>query len=313
MDNSITTVLGEVGSDQLGITDAHSHLWISQQESAIEGAPVLDREDLIAAELREYRTSGGQSQLDCQTGGAGRDGNVLASLSKASGVHLIACTGFHLERYYPAHNEIWSMSADQAAKHFLNEVDKGLEETRAIGPVYPGFIKIAALESLEKTPRQLMDAALMVSKKTGLMIEMHTEKGSGVEDLLPYISRQSFPPDRLVICHIDKRPDPGLHKELCQSGYLLEYDTFFRPKYNPEENLWPLLREMVRSGFSNSIALATDQAESSTWNSMGTGPGLAGFPTIIKERLEEEFQDPKIVEALMGGNIAKRLIRTEGE
>lgn len=313
MDNIVTTVLGPVAADQLGTVDAHSHLWISSQELDIGGASVLDQEDLIIEELREYRNSGGGSQIDCQPGGAGRDGNRLASVSNAAGVHVIACTGFHLKRYYQAQNMIWSMSFDQAVEYFLGEVDYGLEETRHLDPVYPGFIKIAVQETLEKSPRHLMEAAAFASKRTGLLIEMHTERGSRVEDFVEYFGNLNLAPDRLVICHIDKRPDLGLHQELCQAGFLLEYDTFFRPKYNPENNLWPLLRELVAGGFSDSIALATDLAENEMWNSMGQGPGLAGFPTIIKDRLDTEFQERQIVERMMGGNIADRLIRKEGE
>ena len=313
MEKTVTTVLGHVAPEELGITDAHNHLWISKQELEIDGLPVLDQEDRIVEELQEYKQSGGGSQVDCQPGGAGRDGNELVRISEASGVHVIACTGYHLKEYYPIQNKIWSMNLDQAARYFLQEVNQGLEETRNSKPVYPGFIKIAAQETLKKSPKQLIEAAVIASNKTGLLIEMHTEKGSSIEDHVKFIAGLNLAPDRLVLCHIDKRPDPGLHKELCQAGFLLEYDTFFRPKYKPEVNLWPLLQEMVEGGYADSIALATDQADSGMWKFTGEGPGLAGFPAIVKDRLEEEFQDQKIVEKLMGGNIAHRLIKTEGE
>jgi len=190
MEKTVTTVLGPVAPDQLGIIDAHSHLWISNQELELSGAPVLDQEDLIIEDLREYRNSGGGSQVDCQPGGAGRDGNKLALVSKATDVHVIACTGFHLKRYYPAQENIWSMSADQAAEYFLGEVKQGLEETRHLEPVYPGFIKIAVEEALEKSPKHLMEAAAAASKKTGLLIEMHTDKGSGVVEFVEYFGKQ---------------------------------------------------------------------------------------------------------------------------
>ena len=55
---------------------------------------------------------------------------ISASISKASGVHVIACTGFHLQSYYPDDYKIWTMDIDQAVEYFLNEIQEGLEETR---------------------------------------------------------------------------------------------------------------------------------------------------------------------------------------
>jgi len=307
MSKKVKTVLGEIDKNELGITDAHNHLWISKQAMEISNAPVLDEQENIVNELIAYRQIGGGSQLDCQPGGAGRDGNQLRLISKASGVHVIACTGFHLHYYYPDDYKIWTMDIDQAAEYFLNEIQEGLEETRLVGPVFPGFIKIAVGETLNESPRDLMEAAFLASKESGLLIEMHTEKGASVEDFLTFFEHLGLEKDRLVICHIDKRPDAGLHIELAQAGYLLEYDTFFRPKYKPEDNLWPLLSRMVNAGLSESIAVATDLADSTLWNSMGDGPGLTGFIEIIKSRMDTEFSDPIIVDQLMGGNISNRL------
>jgi len=307
MGKKVKTVLGEIEKNELGITDAHNHLWISKQALEIASAPVLDQRDKIVNELVAYRQLGGGSQVDCQPGGAGRDGNHLRFISQASGVHVIACTGFHLKSYYPMSFKLWKMDIDQAVDHFLNEIQEGLEESRHTKPIFPGFIKIAVGETLNDSPQDLMEAAFIASKESGLLIEMHTEKGACVEDFLTFFEHLGLEKDRLTICHIDKRPDPGLHIELAKEGYLLEYDTFFRPKYQPEVNLWPLLSKMVNAGFSKSIAVATDLADSTMWNSMGGGPGLVGFIEIIKRRLDSEFNDPIIVNQLLGGNISNRL------
>ncbi len=307
MQKQITTVQGRVPYKKLGITDAHNHLWISGQDVKAENAPILDQQEKIIQELVSYRQLGGNAQLDCQPGGAGRDGVKLLQISKGSGVQIIACTGFHLREYYPEQSTIWQLDTEQAAEYILSEIKEGLEETRQAIPVFPGFIKIAVRETLEKSPQHLMAAAFVASATSGLLIEMHTEKGAAIEDFVDYFENKGLKPGSLVICHIDKRPDLGLHKELARAGYLLEYDTFFRPKYEPEKFLWPLILDLVNSGFSKSLALATDLADSSMWQSMGNGPGLSGFIDLIKKRLDEEIQDPKVVKDLVGGNIAERL------
>ncbi|MCJ7715694.1 MAG: hypothetical protein MUO54_04145 [Anaerolineales bacterium] len=314
MDNEVITVLGSAAPQELGLIDAHNHIWISPQEVPAKNAPILNQESLINTELIAYRNAGGGAQVDCQPGGAGRDGNQLRSLSESSGVIIIACTGFHLREYYPEGIKIWDLNTEQAADYFLDEINLGLEETRDNpDPVFPGFIKIAVRETLEGSPQALMEAAANASLQSGLLIEMHTERGADIERFTQFFSNLNYPLQKLVICHVDKRPDLGLHTELAQAGCLLEYDTFFRPKYHPEENLWPLIDGMVSSGYAGAIACATDLADSTLWNNLGSGPGLVGFIEIIKKRLELIYSDPDMVIGMLGGNIANRLLRTYKE
>ena len=307
MDNEVITVLGRLAPHELGLVDAHNHLWISPQDIPAKNAPILNQEAGIRSELIAYRKAGGGSQVDCQPGEAGRDGTKLRSLSESSGVNVIACTGFHLKEYYPEGSKIWDLNAEQAAEYFLDEINLGLEETRDTpNPVFPGFIKIAVRNTLEASPLELMEGAAAVSLESKLLIEMHTERGAEVEKFIEFFTDQNLPLEKIVICHVDKRPDLGLHMELARAGCLLEYDTFFRPKYNPENNLWPLIEDMVKGGNAGAIACATDLADSDLWMNIGGGPGLVGFINIIKKRLEMIIPDPEVITGLMGGNIANR-------
>jgi phosphotriesterase-related protein len=106
---------------------------------------------------------------------------------------------------------------------------------------------------------------------------------------------------------MDKRPDPGLHKELARLGVLLEYDTFYRPKYNPSENLWPLIEKMVDAGFSDRVALATDMAEPEFYRFIGGGAGLASLPSEIQDQLTKKGIPETARKQMLGSNIARRL------
>lgn len=308
MGKRVITVLGPRSPDELGITDGHNHVWITPQDLPAVDAPVLDQPDKILAELRAYRLAGGGSQLDCQPIGCGRDGRKLKWLAEESGVNIITNTGFHLQEYYPLEADIWQMNTDQATKMFLDEIKYGLIETRGDNlPVFPGFIKIAVRESLEESPLQLVEAAVQASLHSGYLIEMHTQKGQSVEDFVKFISRLGLPAERLVICHIDKRPDVGLHQELASARYLLEYDTFFRPKYEPEKYLWPLIETMVAKGYDQNLVLATDLADGSMWEKFGGSPGIVSFVNVVKKRLEEMAFNPDTIQAMVGGNISRSL------
>ena len=125
----VVTVTGPAAPDELGLTDAHNHVWIVPPEGAAPGLPVLDDFPRSLEELAFYRQAGGGALVDCQPGGCGRDGRILARLARQSGVRIIACTGFHLRKYYPPEAPQWSLSAQAACDLFAGELQHGMRET----------------------------------------------------------------------------------------------------------------------------------------------------------------------------------------
>jgi phosphotriesterase-related protein len=192
-------------------------------------------------------------------------------------------------------------------------VDGLLESRDAPKAVRPGLIKIALEATPAETPGHLLEAAAAVCRETGYAIQAHTEKGAAVEKFLSYFVTEGIDPRRLVFCHVDKRPDPALHQSLADAGVLLEYDTFYRPRYDPEATVWPLLEQMVAAGYAGSLALATDMADAALWRRLGGGPGLVGFLTQIRPRLAQMGFDEATVRQLLGGNIIGRLALPQGQ
>jgi phosphotriesterase-related protein len=330
----VTTVLGPAEPDSLGIVDAHGHVWVEATPGAPVPSPALDEREPIQAELTAFRLAGGGAIVDCQPGGCGRNGNVLAELSRASGVALVACTGFHRRRYYAPDYGLWQLDATSAADAFIAELEHGLQETlpephpardasaqttglsmttgttrlrtQTLTPVRAGFVKAACEATLAETPRSLLEGAARAARQTGAALAVHTERGEAAEEIVRFLAAEGVAPQQLILCHMDKRPDAGLHRELAQAGVLLEYDTFYRPKYDPEANLWPLIERMAAAGLDGAVALATDMAEPVLW-AYGGGPGPAALPTSIRVRLQAMGLDPASIERMLGRNVALRL------
>lgn len=309
MSQHIVTVRGRVTPESLGIVDAHSHVWIDPVAGADPTAPVLNDEAAITAGLLAFRAAGGGGIVDCQPPGAGRSSSRLWRLSGAAGVPIIACTGFHLRRYYAeGSTPLWHMTAEAACDFFLDEWQHGTLESRGTDAVvYPGFIKIAAESTLAACPLPLFEAAVAASNATGCAIQMHTERGTAIEDCLAFLLSRGAAPARLVFCHVDKRPDFGLHRDMAEAGVLLEYDTFLREKYDPERGAWPLVFQMVEAGLADHLALATDMAQGEWWPQIGGGPGPAALVTHIQARLLDAGLDTAAIGQLLGGTITARL------
>jgi phosphotriesterase-related protein len=291
----VVTVQGPAPYESLGITDAHNHVWISRVPGAAPESPVLDRFDPILKELTEYREHGGSTLLDCQPQGCGRDGNRLLALSKASGVHVVASTGFHRKKYYAPDHWLWAADVREIADFLCSELHQGLVET----------VKLEA--TWAKCPQAALEAAAAAALTSRALMEIHTEKGALAEKTCVYFTDQGLWPSQLVLCHMDKRPDAGLQKELARLGVLLEYDTFYRPKYDPCANLWPLLEKMVSAGLADRVALATDMAEAQLHRFLGDGPGLASLPGEIADQLIQSGFPESARKQMLGGNIARRL------
>ena len=159
----------------------------------------------------------------------------------------------------------------------------------------------------EEIPQLALNAAVNAAKETGTAVEIHTEKGVLAENIVEYFLNNGVNSSQIVLCHVDKRADIGLHTELAKAGILLEYDTFFRTKYSPEENVWRLIDTMVNTGLSYRLALATDMAEAEYYHNLDGGPGLASLPGIIRERLIQMHVQENNIQQMLGENIARRL------
>lgn len=308
--HEIMTVTGPVEASPAGVVDAHNHVWIEPVEGAAEGAPVLDDFAAIAAELGDYRRAGGGMIVDCQPGGCGRSGLAMRALSISSGLPIIASTGYHLRKYYPTGYWLFDAPPERAHAYFLEELNIALQETGEDKiPVEAGMIKIACEAELENCPQGLMEAAAAAGRQSGAAVQVHTEKGADVERIARFLLDAGLPAKRLILAHMDKRPDLALHSSLAQEGILLEYDTFYRPRYNPESGVWPLIKGMLAAGLDGSLALATDMAEMQFWRRLGGRPGLEGMLLQIIPRLRRMELSELTIRKITGDNIAHRLAR----
>ena len=139
---NITTVLGPLGAEKLGYCQMHEHIFVRETPAAeINPALRADDESRSVQDLNAYRAAGGASLLDAQPLGAGRSLSALARLSRASGVNIIAVTGYHMPMFYPGDHWIFTDSVETLSERFLKELTEGVECEE--GRVYPGAVKAA--------------------------------------------------------------------------------------------------------------------------------------------------------------------------
>jgi 5-phospho-D-xylono-1,4-lactonase len=289
------TVLGDVEPASLGITYAHEHLVIDG------GRPVQIEPDFELSDVGAMATEVGAAMdlglgavIDAMPCDCGRSALKLAELSRRTGLHIVAPTGLHHDRFYgPAH---WSHRLDvgQLAELFVGDIEEGIDANDYSGPVVErtphraGVIKVGGSEgALTDRDRVVFEAAAMAHRRTGAPILTHCERGTGGLEQVRCLSDAGVDLEHVTLSHVDKVVDRGYHRELAAAGATLEYDGSFRWGESDNGTL-QLLGWMSEDGVLDRVVLGMDAARRGYYAVYGGAPGLTwlldGFSVAMEER-----------------------------
>lgn len=269
----IETVLGAIAPEQLGFTDYHDHLiTIGGGEEKADRDLRLDRVDYAIDAMREFKAAGGGALVDMNPIDCGRQVEMLREIAEASGVHIIACTGFQRSIYYDAEHWVNKYSVDEIAELIALEVTQGVEINNYAGPIIrrskakAGVIKFATHYNMIKPmERRVIEAACKASIKTGAPISTHTERGTMGLEAIDLIEKYGVDPRRVTLGHVDRNPDLNYHKKMAARGVTLGYDGPSRAKYWPDSVLIELIKGMCAAGYADNIMLGGDNGRATMW------------------------------------------------
>lgn len=290
----VRTVLGDIDPADLGVTYAHEHLVIDGgRPVALE--PDFELNDLprLADELRAAHAAGLRAAIDMMPADCGRNPGLLAQLSRLTGVHLVAATGLHHEKFTgPAH---WSLRAseDELADLFSADVEIGIDARDYTGPIVErtgiraGVIKIGgSLGGPSQRDRPIFRAAAAAHARTGVPIHTHCEGGTGALEQVALLSDAGVPPNRVSLSHVDKVVDRGYQREIFATGASVVYDQAFRWDHRPNGTL-QLLEWATADGRLGQVMLGLDAARQSYLTAFGGGPGLTFLLETFARTMEE--------------------------
>jgi len=262
------TVLGPLEPKALGHCQVHEHIFV-RPTPASKKHPALRIDDfeLSLRELSDYREGGGSLIVDAQPVGAGRDAEMLHSLSERSGVHIIASTGYHLLDFYPENSWLHELDEDALRALYLSELREGMlhwspghYEPDGRTKYRAGIVK-AAIPAEGATGRYetLLRAAARAAADGGVPLMLHTEYGAEAERAIDLCLSAGLRPEKIVICHADRQAeDFSIHERIAARGVYLDYDTIGRFKYHSDEAEISLLRHMWDLGCGNRILPSLD-------------------------------------------------------
>ncbi|MFF1922924.1 phosphotriesterase [Streptomyces sp. NPDC058221] len=283
---TVRTVLGDVPAGELGVCDAHDHLFL--RSPLLPGQELDDPAD-AAQRLSSFRALGGRTVVQWTPCGMGRGAESLAGLSRATGVHVVAATGLHQAVHYPA--ELLGRIRDSLASLFVSELTEGIGSTG----VRAGLIKVAgAFHTLDAHARLTMTAAAGAHHRTGAPIAVHLELGTAAGDVLDLLCGElGVAPQRVILGHLGRSPDGAVQREVARAGAFLAFDGPSRAHHATDWRLPEELAALAEAGFGGQILLGGDTTVPET-------PGMAHLLRRLRPRLEEALGAQGVAAALVG-------------
>ncbi|MEV6824359.1 phosphotriesterase [Amycolatopsis sp. NPDC051102] len=291
----VRTVLGDIDPAELGVTDSHDHLFFA---SKLLPGQELDDPTAAAHALLEFRTRGGAALVQWTPYGLTRRTRELAWISKEVGVHVVAATGLHrAEHYAPV---ILDRVVDGLVQEFVADLTEGtqpadLPDEPRTGP-RAGLVKVAgAFHTIDSHARLTMTAAAVAHQETGAPIAVHLELGTAALETVDLLcGKLDVSPEKVILGHVNRNPDPRLQREIAETGVFLGFDGPSRANHATDWRLFDGLEALVEAGHGGQLLLGGD----TTTAAARFQPGASYLLTTLAPRLTK----------LLGGDVVTAML-----
>ncbi|MEU8707478.1 phosphotriesterase [Streptomyces sp. NPDC048565] len=295
----MNTVLGSVPAEELGIVSVHEALL-----SVVPGAEhafdiTIDRAEIfetLAAKLKDFRAHGGGTIVDSTGMFHGRDVPLYESLSRATGVHIVASTGQGPEEllggYFltPQTNPPTPWPAEKFAGLFTEEVTEGMVVPRVERRGAAGLVAtVATREGMTATDESLLRGAARTALSTGVAVSIRY--GSDAAHDLGVVLDEKVPADRVVVGGLDRKDAvaAGAPFEIARRGayVALDHVGVRDEDHITDTERAALVAGLVRDGFGNRVLLssnATGVAKGHTGNGLSYSYVLTSFVPLLTEQ-----------------------------
>ena len=213
---------------------------------------IMDEITKATNEVQLYKSAGGGTMCEMSVVGMRRSNHSAADLkhiSMATGVHIVAATGFYCDPFLPT----WAknMSVREMADFMLKEVGQGVDGSDG---VKCGVMYIGCSNPLTEVEKRSLEAASITHKETGKLASVeHCQAEdcysfpicfAGVSmtinpgkvqtspfEILDLLSAHGIPQHAICMAHMDRTftdSDSDLKKmiELCQRGCYIDHSLF---------------------------------------------------------------------------------------
>lgn len=339
---SVMTVTGKVNADSLGWVLPHEHAFIDlralvpvphnisakvlarenvslansgalrRNPYAVLDNAVLDDEAVMQEELLEFKKAGGTTLVDLTLREIGRDPVMLARLSRALDIRVVAGCGYYIKATHPP--DMDEKSVDSIAEEMLTDIRHGIDGTS----IKAGVIgEIGTSEIIYPNERKTLIAAAAVQRETGLGLHVHTDLWArNGSEAVRILAGHGADPDKICINHIDVDIRLDYLKELLDQGVYIEFDNFGKEFYADRRHRSVLrglfardidrvraIKALIDGGYGSRLLVSNDVCLKTCLHRYG-GWGYDHVITNIVPMMEDEGITPEQIRMLFCDNPA---------
>lgn len=291
---AVNTVLGSIEPSAVGVTAIHEALL-----SVVPGAQYahdisMDRSeiyDAIAPRLERFVAAGGGTVVDNTGMFHGRDLRLLESLSRATGVHIVASTGLgpeeNLGGYFltPQTNPPTPWPAEKFADLLAQEVNDGMVVPRLERRAAAGLI-ITEADSSGITPTEvsLFQGSARAARKTGVPLSVRWGTDPLAE--LDIVLGEGVTADRVAVASMDRATASALAVSVAQRGAYVAIDhvgSNSSSEFVTDAQRATLVVELIAAGHLDQILLSSN----STGVAKGHEPNSVPLEFVLESFVPE--------------------------
>lgn len=273
------TVRGAVAAGRLGPALMHEHLNSLLPGNWLAGGNNVDRVEVAARALTPARAYGITTVVDVTpistSGALGRDVRVLAGISEALGLHVVAPSAFYKDPWLPE----WVIEAgiDDLVAFHVREAREGIDGTDIKAGIY-GEVG-SSLRRITPNEQKCLRAVARAHRETGLPISTHCTLGTMASEQMALFREEGVDLERVILGHLDLAPDIEYLLPALASGATIAFDTIGKQWFdyvvpNPPEGgegetvKWTYCRRdearldhltnLLRRGYASQIVLSLD-------------------------------------------------------
>ncbi len=345
LSGKVQTVLGPVGTEALGLTLTHEHLFTRMSHVAKEPAgseakaafhaPLamdlmgrirygravnlddcrLDDENTAIEEAAIFKRAGGGTLVDLTCIGVGRDAPGLARIARATGLNIVMGCSYYVEENYPPECRVETRSEDEIMDEIVGDILEGVDGTG----IRAGIIgEVGCSWPLTANERKVLRASGRAQRLTGAALTIHPGRHpEAPPEIVEVLGEAGADLGRTIIGHIDRTIDrKDVLLDLAGSGCVLEYDLFgSENSYYP----WTIpvdmpndarrlnwLQWLVAEGFGDRIVISHDICFKHQLVRHG-GHGYAHIPANVVPLMRRKGFDEETIHAILVDTPARLL------
>ncbi len=267
----VMTVDGPVDPDTLGQTLMHEHVLALVPGRFFTGGRDDDSVDTAERALGGLPDHGVQAVVTL-TGrsqvGALSDGDALRAVAAWTGLAIVAGVSIYKE---PFPDWVGAASVDQVADRFVAmAAEAGAGIFGEVG---------TSLDLITPDEEKCLRAAVRAHRRTGLAICTHCTLGTMAREQVAIMVSEGADFARVVIGHLDLKPDVAYIEAVLRTGVTVAFDTFGKEWFDyrvpdsggegggefvkwayrrPDEDRTAALVELLRRGWDGRLVLSSD-------------------------------------------------------